>query len=509
MKPNEKYIMTLDEGTTSCRSIIFNKNGEVVSQSQTQLTQYYPKSGWVEQDALEIWNTQLSTMQSAKNKLGIKSSSIQAVGIANQRETIVLWNKETGLPVYNAIVWQDRRTSEYCESMSRHIDLVRSKTGLIINPYFSGTKIRWILKNVKEAQDLLENKKLLAGTIDTWLIWKLTKGKVHATDVSNASRTMLFNINTLEWDKELLKLFEIPIEILPEVKSSSEIYGTIEPSYWSSNSFSKVPISGVAGDQQASLFGQLCDQTGMVKNTYGTGCFTLMNIGNKPIISKNKLLTTIAWKIGDEKPIYALEGSVFIAGAAIQWIRDGLKLIYDSSESDFYVNLINDDTHRVYLVPSFTGLGAPYWDSYSRGAIFGLERGTKREHIVRAALESIAFQSNDLLMAMSNDTNKKIKVLKVDGGASQSNYLMQFQSSLSNVNVIRSQCSETTALGAAFFAGLATKFWNSFEEIKKISKIDKVFAPMLETKEVDKLLKGWNQAVKRTFNWIKDTEIDN
>ncbi|MBR4025819.1 MAG: glycerol kinase GlpK, partial [Mycoplasmataceae bacterium] len=422
----DKYIITLDSGTTSCRSIVVNKKGQIVGISQTEFTQYFPQSGWVEHDALEIWNTQLSTMQSVKNKAKIKSNDIAAVGITNQRETVVLWDKETGLPVYNAIVWQDRRTSEYCEELisKGYEKMIHEKTGLILNPYFSATKIRWILKNCDDAKRKLKEKRLLAGTIDTWLIWKLTQGKVHATDVSNASRTLLFNINTLDWDQEILDLFEIPREILPEVKSSSDDFGTILPQHWSSNATGVVPITGVIGDQQSALFGQLCIKEGMVKNTYGTGCFTLVNTGNKPIKSKNKLLTTIAWKIKNEPVQYALEGSVFIAGAAIKWLRDSLRMIYESSEVDYYCSITKDD-QSVYVVPSFTGLGAPYWDSYSRGAIFGLERGTKREHIVKATVEAIAYQSNDLISAMENDMGKKITLLRVDGGAANSNYLMQ------------------------------------------------------------------------------------
>ncbi|UUM19596.1 MULTISPECIES: glycerol kinase GlpK [unclassified Mycoplasma] len=505
---SNKYIITLDEGTTSCRTIVFDHKARIVATSQSEFTQYYPQSGWVEHDALEIWNTQLSTMQTAKHKAGIKSTDVQAVGITNQRETVVLWDKSTGLPVYNAIVWQDRRTSEYCETLSEHVEKVREKTGLIINPYFSGTKIRWILKNVPLAQKVFQEGNLLAGTIDTWLIWKLTNGQVHATDVSNASRTLLFNINTMSWDQELLDLFEIPSSILPQVKSSSEIYGTINPHHWSLKAVGQVPIAGVVGDQQSALFGQLCTKVGMVKNTYGTGCFTLMNIGENPILSKNKLLTTVAWQLGNEKPIYALEGSVFIAGAAIQWIRDGLRLIYNAAESDFYANLASkDNTHQIYLVPSFTGLGAPYWDSYSRGAIFGLERGTKKEHIIKATLESIAFQSNDLIKAMSNDVNKKIEVLKVDGGASNSNYLMQFQSSISGVKVIRPKNVETTALGATFLAGLATGYWKSLIEIEQSLEVDKEFTPQLSEQEVKKLTHGWDVAIKRTFNWVKETEV--
>ena len=503
----DKYIITLDSGTTSCRSIVVNKKGQIVGISQTEFTQYFPQSGWVEHDALEIWNTQLSTMQSVKNKAKIKSNDIAAVGITNQRETVVLWDKETGLPVYNAIVWQDRRTSEYCEELisKGYEKMIHEKTGLILNPYFSATKIRWILKNCDDAKRKLKEKRLLAGTIDTWLIWKLTQGKVHATDVSNASRTLLFNINTLDWDQEILDLFEIPREILPEVKSSSDDFGTIFPQHWSSNATGVVPITGVIGDQQSALFGQLCIKEGMVKNTYGTGCFTLVNTGNKPIKSKNKLLTTIAWKIKNEPVQYALEGSVFIAGAAIKWLRDSLRMIYESSEVDYYCS-ITKDNQSVYVVPSFTGLGAPYWDSYSRGAIFGLERGTKREHIVKATVEAIAYQSNDLISAMENDMGKKIALLRVDGGAANSNYLMQFQSSISNVKIERPEIIETTALGATYMAGLYVGYWKNIKEIEKNNKINKVFEPNIDKKTREKLIKGWDLSIKKTLNWTKDLE---
>ncbi|ATO30951.1 glycerol kinase [Mycoplasmopsis bovirhinis] len=502
-----KYVITLDSGTTSCRSLIINHEGQIVASSQVEFDQHFPKSGWVEHDPLQIWNVQLSTMQSAKHKAKIKSHDIAALGITNQRETIVLWDKETGLPVYNAIVWQDRRTSEYCDTLlsTEWNEKITAKTGLIINPYFSGTKIRWILKNVPEAQEKLAQGKLLAGTIDTWLIWKLTDGLVHATDVSNASRTMLYNIHTLDWDQEILDLFEIPRSILPEVKSSSEHYGYVKPSLWSNKALGKVPITGVAGDQQSALFGQMCTEVGMVKNTYGTGCFTLVNTGTTAIKSQNKLLTTIAWKLGNQPTVYALEGSVFIAGAAIKWLRDSIKIIYDAAESDFFASLVKDD-QRVYLVPSFTGLGAPYWDSYSRGAIFGLERGTKREHLVKATLDSIAYQSNDLIQAMAKDLGKPIISLKVDGGASKSNYLMQFQSSISNVKVQRPSNIETTGLGAAYLAGLAVGYWKNIEEVKTLNLPDKVFEPELSQEEVAKLLKGWNESVKRTLNWTKDLE---
>ncbi|WP_117275090.1 glycerol kinase GlpK [Mycoplasmopsis edwardii] len=503
----DKYVITLDSGTTSCRTLVVNHAGEIVASSQTEFTQHFPKSGWVEHDPLEIWNVQLSTMQSAKHKAKIKSHDIVALGITNQRETVVLWDKETGLPVYNAIVWQDRRTSDYCDGLVAEgwSEKITEKTGLIINPYFSATKIRWILKNVPEAQQKLKEGKLLAGTIDTWLMWKLTDGKVHATDVSNASRTMIFNIHTLDWDQEILDLLEIPRWILPEVKSSSEHYGYVKPQHLSNKAVGQVPITGIAGDQQSALFGQMCTEVGMVKNTYGTGCFTLVNTGTTAVKSKNKLLTTIAWKLGKEKTVYALEGSVFIAGAAIKWLRDSIRIIYDWAESDFFASLVDDD-QRVYVVPSFTGLGAPYWDSNSRGAIFGLERGTKREHIVKATLDSIAYQSNDLIKAMQKDLGKPIILLKVDGGASKSNYLMQFQASIADIKVERPSNIETTGLGASYLAGLAVGFWKDIEELKELNKPEKVFEPKFEKHEIEKLLKGWDLAVNKTLNWTKDIE---
>ncbi|MDI4567541.1 MAG: glycerol kinase GlpK [Mycoplasma sp.] len=505
---NKKYILSLDSGTTSVRSLIIDKSGKVASSSQLEFTQYFPKSGWVEHDPMEIWNAQKTTIVNAKNSLGIKSTDIAACGITNQRETIVVWNKNTGLPIYNAIVWQDRRTSDYCQTLieANKDTIFREKTGLIINPYFSGTKLKWILDNVTNAREKSKNGEILAGTIDTWLIWNLTNGKVHATDVTNASRTLLFNIHTQEWDDELLEILDIPKSILPEVKSSSDFYGEIEPKHFSHAALGIVPITGVAGDQQAALFGQLCVNQGEVKNTYGTGCFTLMNIGSKPVLSKNNLLTTIAWKIKNQETVYALEGSVFIGGAVLQWLRDGLKLIYDAPISNYYASLVKEESTPIYLVPSFTGLGAPYWDSYSRGAIFGLERGTNREQIVKAALDSIAYQSNDLINAMAKDIEKSIPLLKVDGGASKSDYLMQFQASISKIKVSRPKNQETTAMGAAYFAGLEVGFWNSIDELKKIAEIDKEFYPNFSDDKVAKLTKGWNQAVKRTLNWVKDIE---
>ncbi|WP_391591783.1 Glycerol kinase GlpK [[Mycoplasma] cavipharyngis] len=507
---NKKYLIAIDSGTTSCRTIVFDHDIKQIACSQIEINNFFPHSGWVEQDPLEIWNAQLTTLQSAKNHAGIKSNDIACVGITNQRETIVLWNKETGLPVYNAIVWQDRRTNDYCQKLSENqdtVDLVHKTTGLFINPYFSATKIKWILENVPQTQKVLKENKLLCGTIDTWLIWKLTGGKVHATDVTNASRTMLFDIHKLAWSTELLELFNIPKEILPEVKNTADDFGIILPSCWSQRATGEVKIAGAVGDQQSALFGQLCTEVGMVKNTYGTGCFTLLNLGETPILSKNRLLTTVAWKFKNQKACYALEGSVFIAGAAIKWLRDDLRILYNSAESDFYAKLANQDTsHEVIFVPSFSGLGAPYWDSDARGAIFGLERGTKREHIVKAAIESIAYQSNDLLSAMEKDLNQKIKILKVDGGVSNSEYLMQFQASISNVEIHRPDNSEVTALGAAFFAGLHTGYWSNLSELVERNKINKIFYPQFDQKTIKTKIHNWQIAVNRCLGWKKNIE---
>ena len=502
----KKYIMTLDEGTTSLRTLIINKEGKVISTSQKEFTQYFPQSGWVEHDPNEILSMQIVTIKDAKNKASIKSPQIEAIGITNQRETIVLWNKNTGLPVYNAIVWQDTRTSEYCEKLIKegYSEMITKKTGLIINPYFSGTKIKWILENVDKAKEALAEGNLLAGTMDTWLIWNLTKNKVHATDVSNASRTMLYNIETGDWDDEILELLDIPRSILPEIKSSSDDYGIIKPTIFSNNAIGQVPITGVIGDQQSALFGQLAVNEGDVKNTYGTGNFTLVNIGEKIVYSKNKLLTTVAWKIGKEKTVYAIEGSVFIAGAAIQWLRDGIRIIYDASQSDAFASFVpEDETQNVIFVPALSGLGAPYWDTSARGAIFGLERGTKREHIIKATLEAIAYQSNDLIKTMGKDIGKKIDIIKVDGGASNSNYLMQFQSSISNAKVVRPKNIETTAMGAAYMAGLYTGYWSSIDELKKIAQIDKEFKPNMDKEIVDSKTAKWDDAVQRTRGWAK------
>ncbi|WP_381415078.1 glycerol kinase GlpK [Spiroplasma endosymbiont of Anurida maritima] len=502
-----KYIVTLDSGTTSCRTLVIDKKGKIVSSYQIEFTQIFPsgKSGWVEHNAVEIWNAQRTTFVEALNRKNIKGSEITAIGITNQRETVVIWDKKTGLPIYNAIVWQDRRTAEYCDDLmedKKLMEKVTAKTGLQINPYFSATKIKWILDNVEGAREKAKKGELLFGTIDTWLIYKLTGGKVHITDTTNASRTMIYNIHDLKWDEELLKLFDIPKEILPEVKSSSEVYGHTTSTLLSKDDQTEIPIASAIGDQQSALFGQLCNEPGEVKNTYGTGCFILLNTGEKPVRSKNGLLTTVAVNLNG-KITYALEGSVFVAGAAVQWLRDQLRIVYQSSQTEWYTSLVKDD-QKVYVVPSFTGLGSPYWDSYSRGAIFGLERGTKREHIIKATVESIAYQSNDVIKAMSSDLGAPLKLIKVDGGASQNDYLMQFQANISRVDVVRPKIVETTAYGAAYLAGLAVKFWD-IKDLKKINEADKVFNTEWSVEKTDKLNKGWKEAVKRTFNWIKES----
>ncbi|AKU79790.1 glycerol kinase GlpK [Spiroplasma turonicum] len=501
----EKYILTLDEGTTSARSLITNKKGEIVAVDQTEFAQHYPKEGWVEQDAIEIWNTQRSTLVQVLNKSEINSKQISAIGITNQRETVVVWNKETGLPIYNAIVWQDQRTAKYCEEMTQEqYDLVRKKTGLIINPYFSATKIKWILDNVHNARGLANENKLMFGTINTWLIYRLTGGEVFVTDHTNAQRTLLYNIHNNDWDEELLQLFNIPKSILPEIKSCSEEYGKTFPGLISKNDTTRIPICSSIGDQQSALFGQLCLNPGEVKITYGTGCFILMNTGEEKVESSHGLLTTIAASYNG-KITYALEGSVMIAGAAIQWLRDNLRIVYNAIETEWYAGQVNDD-RRVYVVPSFTGLGSPYWDSYSRGAIFGLDRGTKREHIVRATLESIAYQANDVISAMQKDLKKDISLLKVDGGASNNKFMMQFQSDISRTNVLKPTNIETTAMGAAYLAGLAVKYWKDIEEIKQNYDVDFKLEQSISEKDANKLIKGWNVAVSRTFSWTKDIE---
>ncbi|MNK22078.1 Glycerol kinase [compost metagenome] len=485
-----KYILSLDQGTTSSRAIIFNHSGEIIAIAQKEFTQIYPQAGWVEHDPNEIWSTQLAVATEVIAKAGLKSGDIDSIGITNQRETTIVWDRNTGKPIYNAIVWQDRRTSEYCNHIKQqgHSKLIQEKTGLIIDSYFSATKVRWILENVDGAKQKAQNGELAFGTVDSWLIWNLTGGKVHVTDVSNASRTMIYNIHTLAWDDELLELFDIPKSMLPEVKSSSEVYGTTAGNILAA----QLPIAGIAGDQQSALFGQMCTQTGMVKNTYGTGCFMLMNIGNEPKTSTNNLLTTIAWKINGEVN-YALEGSIFIAGAIVQWLRDELGLIQKSADVEQLAQQV-DDTQGVYIVPAFAGLGAPYWNQDARGTITGITRGTNKSHIARAALESIAYQTMDVLKAMQADAGTPIAELRVDGGATANNLLMQFQADLLNCKVIRPEVTEVTAIGAAYLAGLATGFWKDIEEIKSQWKINKTFTA--ENKIDQKRIKGWEQAIK-------------
>ncbi|ASO04265.1 glycerol kinase GlpK [Arenibacter algicola] len=495
----EKYILALDQGTTSSRSVVFDKKGNIVSVAQKEFTQYFPKPGWVEHDPLEIWSSQASTAAEATTKKGIYGADIAAIGITNQRETVVVWDRKTGKPVYNAIVWQDKRTSNYCDELKSQgkSKLIREKTGLVIDSYFSGTKVKWILDNVEGARKKAEAGDLIMGTIDSWLIWNMTKGELHITDVTNASRTLLFNINTLEWDDELLELFNIPKSMLPQVKQSSEIYGSTNPNFFAS----KIPIAGIAGDQQAALFGQMCTKPGMVKNTYGTGCFMLMNIGEKPIVSENNLLTTVAWSING-KTHYALEGSIFIAGAVVQWLRDSLKIIKKSEDVEKLAASV-DSTEGVYLVPAFAGLGAPYWNQHAKGSIFGLTRGSTDAHIARAALESIAFQTMDVLKAMEADSKISIKELRVDGGATVNNLLMQFQADVLNTSTVRPKVIETTVMGAAYLAGLAVGFWESLEEIQEIWQIDANFDPTTERKEIEQNIKGWYRAIDAVEYWSK------
>ncbi|WP_296114161.1 glycerol kinase GlpK [uncultured Alistipes sp.] len=492
----KQYILALDQGTSSSRAIVFDEKGTTCAVAQKEFRQIFPKSGWVEHDPHEIWSSQASVIAEAITTLDINGLNIAGIGITNQRETTIVWDSETEEPIYNAIVWQDRRTSDYCDELKKQgvTDMIRQKTGLIIDAYFSATKIKWILDNVPGARKRAEKGKLLFGTVDTWLIWRLTRGEVHVTDVSNASRTMLFNINTLEWDQELLDLFGIPRSMMPEVKSSSEVYGHTKTTIFAH----KVPISGIAGDQQAALFGQMCTEPGMVKNTYGTGCFLLMNSGEKPILSKNNLITTIAWKIGD-KVNYALEGSIFVGGSVVQWLRDGLHVINSSSEVEALASQV-PDTNGVYFVPALTGLGAPWWDQYARGTIIGISRGTTTAHIARAALEGIAYQTLDITAAMSLDAGIPLKELKVDGGASRNNLLMQFQADILGTRVIRPKVVETTAMGAAYLAGLAVGYWSSIDEIRKQWQIDRVFEPSWEEEKVLQAKEGWRDAVKRTLS---------
>lgn len=495
-----QYILSLDQGTTSSRAIIFDKKGNVISVAQKEFKQIFPQSGWVEHDALEIWSSQAGVAAEATVKANINGKNLAAIGITNQRETVVVWNKNTGKPVYNAIVWQDRRTAEYCDELKQagKESLIRDKTGLIIDAYFSATKVRWILDNVPGARELAESGELICGTIDTWLIWNFTKGELHVTDVTNASRTLLFNIHSLSWDEELLELFNIPKSMLPTVKQSSEVYGETKSTLFAH----PVRIAGIAGDQQAALFGQMCTKPGMVKNTYGTGCFLLMNIGNEAKLSKNNLLTTVAWKINGETT-YALEGSIFIAGAVVQWLRDGLGIIKTAADIENLATQV-PDTGGVYFVPAFAGLGAPYWDSNARGTIVGLSRGTTSSHLARAAIESIAYQTADVLKAMEGDAGVKIKELRVDGGATANNILMQFQSDLLGCKVIKPKIVETTALGAAYLAGLAVGFWKDVNEIQQLWEIDQDFEPASPSPEQEKGFKEWKRAVDATLAWSKN-----
>ena len=491
-----RYILALDQGTSSSRAIVFDKDGQAKAVAQKEFTQIFPKPGWVEHNPMEIWSSQAAVIAEAITSIDINGLDIAGIGITNQRETTIVWDAETGEPVYNAIVWQDRRTSEYCDSLKDAglTDTIRSKTGLIIDAYFSATKIRWILENVPGAREKAEQGKLRFGTVDTWLIWMLTRGEVHVTDVSNASRTMVYNIHDLCWDKELLDLFGIPESMMPQVKSSSEIYGYTKTTLFAH----EVPVAGIAGDQQAALFGQMCTDPGSVKNTYGTGCFLLMNTGEKPIMSHNNLLTTIAWKIGD-KVNYALEGSIFVAGSVVQWLRDGLGIIRSSSEVEALAASVPDNG-GVYYVPALTGLGAPYWDQYAKGCIYGLSRGTTAAHIARAALEGIAFQTMDIVNAMEKDAGVRLAELKVDGGASRNNLLMQFQADILSTSVIRPKVTETTALGAAYLAGLAVGFWESIDYIKSQWAVETAFEPKAEEADVTILKEGWKDAINRTLS---------
>lgn len=498
-----KYVMALDAGTTSNRCILFNEKGEICSMAQKEFTQYFPKPGWVEHDPGEIWSTQLAVARQAMNEIHASASDIAAIGITNQRETAIVWDKNTGKPVYNAIVWQCRRTSEYCDSLKEKglTEMFQKKTGLVIDAYFSGTKVKWILDHVEGARERANRGELLFGTVETWLIWKLTKGAVHVTDYSNASRTMLFNINTLKWDDEILKELDIPKSMLPQAKPSSEIYGETDPSFFGG----RIPIAGAAGDQQAALFGQTCFEKGEAKNTYGTGCFLLMNTGETPVFSKNGLVTTIAWGI-DGTVHYALEGSVFVAGAAIQWLRDELRLIDSASDTEYLAQKV-EDGNGCYVVPAFTGLGAPYWDQYARGTIVGLTRGVNKDHIIRATLESLAYQVNDVLEAMKADSGILLSALKVDGGASANNFLMQAQADVSQAPVHRPNCVETTAMGAAYLAGLAVGYWKDKEDVKKNWTIDRIFQPQIAKETRQKMLSGWKKAVRYAHGWAKEEEV--
>ena len=491
----QKYVLALDQGTTSSRAIVFDHNGRICSVAQKEFTQHFPKPGWVEHDPNEIWSSEASVIAEAISSIDINGLDIAAIGITNQRETTIVWDIDTEEPIYNAIVWQDRRTAEYCDKLKAQglVDKVREKTGLIIDAYFSGTKIKWILDNVPGARERAEKGKLRFGNVDSWLVWRLTRGQVHCTDVTNASRTMLFNINTLQWDDDLLKLLDIPRSMMPEVKSSSEVYGHTKTTIFAH----EVPIAGIAGDQQSALFGQMCLTPGSIKNTYGTGCFVMLNIGDKPLLSKNNLLTTVAWKIGNDVK-YALEGSIYVGGSVVQWLRDGLGFINSSSEVEELASSV-PDSGGVYFVPALTGLAAPYWDQYARGTIVGITRGTTRAHIARAALDGIAFQTYDIAQAMAKDLGAPLTELKVDGGASRNNLLMQFQSNILGIPVVRPKITETTALGAAYLAGLAVGFWKDIDEIKSQWQVERTFNPTPENEDITTAKKGWEDAIKRTL----------
>jgi len=495
----EKYILSLDQGTTSSRAILFDRSGSIIALAQQEFTQHFPQAGWVEHDPVEIWETQSAMVREAIQKAEIQPTNLDAIGITNQRETVVVWDRTTGKPIYNAIVWQDKRTAAYCEELKSagHAEMIREKTGLVIDAYFSGTKVKWILDNVEGARTKAEAGELAMGTIDSWLIWNFTNGDLHITDVTNASRTLIFNINKMDWDDELLDMMSIPKSMLPEVKSSSEVYGHTAESLLGSS----VPIAGIAGDQQAALFGQMCTSPGMVKNTYGTGCFMLMNIGEEPTQSKNNLLTTVAWKING-KTTYALEGSIFIAGAVVQWLRDSLKIIEQSSDVEALANSVNS-SDGVYFVPAFSGLGAPYWDQNVKGSLLGLTRGSTDAHIARAAIESIAYQTMDVLHAMEADAGVSIQELRVDGGATVNDMLMQFQADVLNTDTVRPQIVETTAMGAAFLAGLAVGYWSDLQEIDKIWQSDKEFKPTKDRSEIESGIQGWHRAIKALQFWAQ------
>ena len=503
MNFRHKYVLAIDQGTTTSRAILFNRQGQVITLSQKTFQQYFPEPGWVEHDPNEIWYTQSLAIKEAMAKADVTDDHIACIGIANQRETTIVWDRETGFPVYNAIVWQDRRTADYCEELKAegYSDFIQQKTGLVIDAYFSATKVKWILDHVKGIRERAERGELCFGTVDSWLVWKLTRGSQFITDVTNASRTMLFNINTLQWDQELLDLFTIPSSMLPEVKSSSEVYCETSTPIFKTG----IPVSGMAGDQQAALFGQLCLDKGMMKTTYGTGCFMIVNTGDKPVLSQNNLLTTIAWKLGDQVT-YALEGSVFVGGAVIQWLRDGIGLIPNAPVTEQMAKSVSDNG-GVYFVPALTGLGAPYWDQYARGAIIGITRGTTAAHLTRAALEGICYQVYDVLIAMENDIQAKPKEIRVDGGAIANNFLMQFQADISRCPVVRPSIIETTALGAAYLAGLAVNYWKDTDELKEQWSLDTIFTAKMKPETALALLTDWHKAVGRTMNWAMDSEI--